>query len=119
MNCIFQIAMNYGSRDEITQRNAKDGTGCGGWKVISGGDHRGDDCELSGYCRSAGSGSSDPHQRRTADLSNFLMWQLAYTEFYFTDVAWPDFHKAELVQAIEKYNQRDRRYGGVKEEQDV
>ena len=49
-------------------------------------------------------------------LSNFLMWQLAYTEFYFTDVAWPDFHKAELVQAIEKYNQRDRRYGGVKEE---
>ena len=49
-------------------------------------------------------------------LSNFLLWQLAYTEFYFTDVAWPDFHKAELVQAIEKYNQRDRRYGGVKEE---
>ena len=49
-------------------------------------------------------------------LSNFLMWQLAYTEFYFTDVAWPDFHKAELVQVIEKYNQRDRRYGGVKEE---
>lgn len=47
-------------------------------------------------------------------LSNFLMWQLAYTEFYFTDVAWPDFHKAELVQAIEKYNQRDRRYGGVR-----
>ena len=49
-------------------------------------------------------------------LSNFLMWQLSYTEFYFTDVAWPDFHKPELIQAIEKYNQRDRRYGGVKEE---
>ena len=42
--------------------------------------------------------------------------QMAYTEFYFTDVAWPDFNKAELVKAIEKYNQRDRRYGGVKEE---
>ena len=49
-------------------------------------------------------------------LSNFLLWQMAYTEFYFTDVAWPDFNKAELVKAIEKYNQRDRRYGGVKEE---
>ena len=45
-----------------------------------------------------------------------MLWQLAYTEFYFTDVAWPDFHKPELIQAIEKYNQRDRRYGGVKEE---
>ena len=49
-------------------------------------------------------------------LSNFLLWQMAYTEFYFTDVAWPDFNKAELIKAIEKYNQRDRRYGGVKEE---
>ena len=48
-------------------------------------------------------------------LSNFLMWQLAYTEFYFTDVAWPDFNKAEFEKAIQKFNQRDRRYGGVKE----
>ena len=52
-------------------------------------------------------------------LSNFLMWQLAYTEFYFTDVAWPEFDKAEFARAIEKYNQRDRRYGGVKEESHV
>ena len=49
-------------------------------------------------------------------LSNFLLWQLAYSEFYFTPVAWPDFNKEELITAIEKYNQRDRRYGGVKEE---
>ena len=49
-------------------------------------------------------------------LSNYLMWQLAYTEFYFTDVPWPDFTKEELKKAIEKYNSRDRRYGGVKEE---
>ena len=48
-------------------------------------------------------------------LSNFLLWQLAYTEFYFTDVPWPAFDKQELVKAIEKYNERDRRYGGVKE----
>ena len=52
-------------------------------------------------------------------LSNFLLWQMAYTEFYFTDVAWPDFDKKELVKAIEQYNKRDRRYGGVKEEQNV
>ena len=49
-------------------------------------------------------------------LSNYLMWQLAYTEFYFTDLPWPDFSKEELSKAIEKYNQRERRYGGVKEE---
>ena len=47
-------------------------------------------------------------------LSNFLLWQLAYTEFYFTDVPWPAFDKKELAKAIEKYNERDRRYGGVK-----
>ena len=49
-------------------------------------------------------------------LSNFLLWQLAYTEFYFTPVAWPDFSKEELVKAVEAYNHRDRRYGGLKEE---
>ena len=49
-------------------------------------------------------------------LSNYLLWQLAYSEFYFTPVPWPDFSKAELEKAVEAYNQRDRRYGGVKEE---
>ena len=49
-------------------------------------------------------------------LSNFLMWQLAYTEFYFTPVPWPDFTKEELIKAVEAYNHRDRRYGGLKEE---
>ena len=52
-------------------------------------------------------------------LSNFLLWQLAYTEFYFADVHWPDFDREELVKAIEQYNKRDRRFGGVKEEKDV
>ena len=47
-------------------------------------------------------------------LSNYLLWQLAYTEFVFMDVAWPDFHKEELMEAIRQYNKRDRRYGGVK-----
>ena len=47
--------------------------------------------------------------------SNFLPWQLAYTEFYFTDVLWPDFNKKELQKAIEYYAGRDRRFGGVTE----
>ena len=46
-------------------------------------------------------------------LSNFMLWQLAYTEFYFTDVLWPDFNKKELIKAIEYYNGRDRRFGGI------
>ena len=49
-------------------------------------------------------------------LSNYLLWQLAYTEFYFTDVLWPDFTKEELEKAVLKYNERDRRYGGVEGE---
>ena len=49
-------------------------------------------------------------------LSNFLLWQLAYTEFYFTEKHWPEFDKEELVKAVEAYNKRDRRYGGIKEE---
>ena len=50
-------------------------------------------------------------------LSNYLLWQLAYTEFYFTDVLWPDFTKQELEKAILHYNNRDRLgFGGTKEE---
>ena len=47
-------------------------------------------------------------------LSNFLLWQCAYSEFYFTDVLWPDFNEAELDKAIDAFNSRDRRFGGVK-----
>lgn len=49
-------------------------------------------------------------------LSNFLLWQAAYSEFYYTDCHWPDFNEEELEKAIEWYNRRDRRYGAVKEE---
>ena len=49
-------------------------------------------------------------------LSNYLLWQLAYSEFYFTEVPWPDFHKEELEKAVEAYNKRDRRFGALSEE---
>ena len=111
----FQIALNYGSRDEMTlgikrlARDAADG------KLVP------EDITeetVEGYLDTAGVPDPDLLIRTSGEqrLSNFLLWQLAYTEFYFTDVAWPDFDKEELVRAIEKYNQRDRRFGGVKEE---
>ena len=111
----FQIALNYGSRDEITRavrHMAED--------VKKGSLLPEDITEdtISGYLDTRGLPDPDLLIRTSGEerLSNFLMWQLAYTEFYFTDVAWPDFDKAEFVKAIEKYNKRDRRYGGVKED---
>lgn len=111
----FQIALNYGSRDEITRavrHMAED--------VVKGNlvpENITEDT-ISDYLDTKGLPDPDLLIRTSGEerLSNFLMWQLAYTEFYFTDVAWPDFNKAEFVKAIEKYNKRDRRYGGVKED---
>lgn len=111
----FQIALNYGSRDEIVRgmrRMAED---------AAQGRLRPEEIEeetIGNYLDTAGIPDPDLMIRTSGEqrLSNFLLWQLAYTEFYFTDVPWPDFDKAELIRAIETYNHRDRRYGGVKEE---
>ena len=74
--------------------------------------------QFAGYLDTAGIPDPDLLIRTSGEqrLSNYLMWQLAYTEFYFTDVPWPAFTKEELQKAIEKYNGRERRYGGIKEE---
>lgn len=111
----FQIALNYGSRDEIrraVQDMARD--------VKSGVLNPEDITEetISDYLDTKGLPDPDLLIRTSGEerLSNYLLWQLAYTEFYFTDVPWPDFDKEEFVRAIEKYNGRDRRFGGVKEE---
>ena len=110
----FQIALNYGSRDEIVRgvrRLAQD--------AVEGKIKPEEITEdtFGTYLDTAGIPDPDFMIRTSGEqrLSNYLLWQLAYTEFYFTDVAWPDFHKPELMKAIEKYNERDRRYGGVKE----
>lgn len=109
----FQIALNYGSRDEITRgirRLAQD--------VKEGKAQPEEITEqfVENYLDTAGIPDPDLMIRTSGEqrLSNFLLWQLAYTEFYFTPVAWPDFNREELVKAIEKYNERDRRYGGIK-----
>ena len=111
----FQIALNYGSRDEIlrgVRRLAQDAAD----KKID--PAQIDEGLFESYLDTAEIPDPDLMIRTSGELrlSNFLLWQMAYTEFYFTDVAWPDFDKAELIKAIEKYNKRDRRYGGVKEE---
>lgn len=111
----FQIALNYGSRDEIKRAVQKIAEDVKAEKLnpeeIS-------EQTISDYLDTKGLPDPDLLIRTSGEerLSNFLMWQLAYTEFYFTDVAWPDFNKAEFEKAIAKYNQRDRRFGGVKEE---
>lgn len=113
----FQIALNYGSRDEITRavnrmlEEQKKG-------ILTG---EVTEETISSYLDTAGIPDPDLLIRTSGELrlSNYLLWQLAYTEFYFTDVPWPDFKKQELVKAIEKYNERDRRYGGVKEDTNV
>mgnify|MGYP002520400510 CR=1 FL=1 len=110
----FQIALNYGSRDEMIRgmrQMAQDyAAGTLTLEEIS-------EPVFSNYLDTAGIPDPDLLIRTSGEqrLSNYLLWQLAYSEFYFTDVPWPDFHKEELVQAIEAYNKRDRRFGGLTE----
>lgn len=109
----FNIAINYGSRDEITRAVKKIA------ERVAKGEITPDSIDMNVISESLDTkGIPDPDLLiRTSGeerLSNFLLWQLAYTEFYFTDVLWPDFNKKELEKAIEKYNGRERRFGGVK-----
>ena len=109
----FTIAINYGSRDEITRAVRKVAD-----KVAKG------DLSASDITEQMISENLDTNFLPDPDLlirtcneqriSNFLLWQCAYTEFYYTPVAWPDFNKAELEKAIESYSGRTRKFGGLK-----
>lgn len=109
----FTIALNYGSRDEIRRavtNLAKD---------VESGIIKPEEISeniIGDYLDTKGIPDPDLLIRTSGEerLSNFLLWQLAYTEFYFTDVLWPDFNKKELIKAVEKYSSRDRRFGKVK-----
>ena len=108
----FTIAINYGGRDEIRRavtRIAEDvEKGVITSKAIT-------EDLINDYLDTAGLPDPDLLIRTSGEerLSNFLPWQLAYTEFYFTDVLWPDFTKEDLLTAIRYYNGRERRFGGV------
>lgn len=110
----FQIAINYGGRDEIVRAVRK----LAG-DAIEGNLSVDDITEdtISNALDTCGLPEPDLLIRTCNEqrISNFLLWQLAYTELYFTPVAWPDFSKEELEKAVAAYNKRDRRYGLVKD----
>ena len=111
----FQIAINYGGRDEIVRAVKQLSVDFKEGKVT---DQDITAQLLTSYLDTRGIPDPDLLIRTCNEqrISNFLLWQLAYTEFYFTPVAWPDFTKEELEKAVEAYNHRDRKYGLIKED---
>ena len=106
------IAINYGSRDEIVRGIKRMYQDVEEHKLDA--DAISED-NVSKYLDTADLPDPDLMIRTSGEqrLSNYLLWQLAYAEFYFTPVAWPDFHGEELRKAVEAYENRDRRYGKV------
>ncbi|MBQ9049951.1 MAG: isoprenyl transferase [Lachnospiraceae bacterium] len=108
----FQIAINYGSRDEIVRAVRK-----AAMKVKETELNPEDITEdmISDELDTCGIPDPDLLIRTGGEerISNFLLWQTAYSELYFCDAAWPDFNKAELEKAIDAFNNRERRYGGL------
>lgn len=111
----FQIALNYGGQDEIVRavRKIMEETAQG--KLAP------EDMTtelFASYLDTKGIPEPDLMIRTSGEqrTSNFLPWQLAYTEFYFTSVPWPAFDEKELAKAVDVFNQRDRRFGNVKED---
>ena len=110
----FVIAVNYGGRDEITRAVKKLAADCAAGKQDP---EEITEQVVASYLDSAGMPDPDLLIRTSGELrlSNYLLWQLAYTEIYVTECLWPDFDQEELEKAIMAYNRRDRRYGGVKQ----
>ncbi|MCD8212383.1 MAG: isoprenyl transferase [Oscillospiraceae bacterium] len=106
------ICLNYGGRDEILHACKSFAEDCLSGKAVP---SELTESGFSDYLYSAGVPDPDLIIRPSGELrlSNFLLWQSAYSELYFTDVLWPDFSKEELCRAIAAYQHRSRRYGGV------
>lgn len=109
----FVIAVNYGGRDEITRAVRRLAEDC------AAGSLRAEDvteATVASYLDTAGMPDPDLLIRTSGELrlSNYLLWQLAYTEIFVTDCLWPDFNQEELEKAILAYNKRERRFGGVR-----
>lgn len=112
-NLELTFAINYGGRDEITRAVRALG------KKIEAGEMKAEDIDEAAICAQLDTAMlPDPDLMiRTSGeerLSNFLLWQLAYSEFYFTDKYWPDFSEEDLWDAVRNYNRRERRFGGRK-----
>lgn len=108
----FTIAINYGSRDEIRRAVQKIAD------KVANGDLKPEEIteeSIEEQLDTAGLPAPDLLIRTSGEqrISNFLLWQIAYSEFYFTDVYWPDFGKEDLEKALEAYANRDRRFGKV------
>jgi len=106
----FNIALNYGSRNEMIRAMRK--------MIADGGTDPSliDEKLFESYLDTAGMPDPDLVIRTSGEqrISNYLLWQIAYSELYFTPVMWPDFDRDALVDAIRAYSARDRRFGGVK-----
>ena len=109
---VFTIAVNYGARDEIVRAAKKYAQAVAEGKLQA--EELTEDT-FAGFLDTAGMPDPDLLIRTGGELriSNYLLWQCAYTEFYVTETLWPDFDKAELEKAIQSYQMRDRRFGGV------
>lgn len=109
----FNIAINYGGRDEIVRAVSEIA------EKVKAGELKTEDIDearFSSYLDTRDIPDPDLLIRTSGEerLSNFLLWQLAYSEFYFTDVLWPDFDMEALVDAVRYYNKRERRFGDAK-----
>ena len=108
----FTIAINYGSRDEMIRAMKKLAADCAAGKQDP---EEITEQVVASYLDTAGMPDPDLVIRTSGEqrVSNFLLWQLAYSEFYFTPVLWPDYKKETMIEAIRAYSKRDRRFGGV------
>lgn len=109
----FVIAVNYGGRDEIVRAAQRIMADCRAG-ILS--EEEMDEERFGSYLDTAHIPDPDLLIRTSGELrlSNYLLWQLAYTEIVVTDCLWPDFDEEELKKAILQYNSRERRFGGVK-----
>ena len=112
--CLCSICINYGGRAELVHAAARFAEDCR-IGLVKAEDLT--EAMLGGYLYSAEIPDPDLLIRPGGEVrqSNFLLWQFAYSEFYFTNVLWPDFSKEELHKAIASYQRRSRRYGGIQE----
>lgn len=108
----LNLALNYGSRHELLHAMKRMMTDVNNTDMSL---EELDEQKFSSYLYTAGMREPDLLIRTGGEkrLSNFLLWQLAYTEFWFTDVLWPDFSEKEFLEALEDYALRKRRFGGL------